>query len=158
LIEPQAFTSAVASTLNFNATLNLGGLLGSAGVTASVPVSGSETSNGSPGTATFAYTAEFLPNQVSKRVGSTTLGLNTVSLAAGNVNFTQGNGLITSQAVVGATMGSLPQLTTDLDNLVVSRISRLLGLNIGGADVTADWLKCNGQIGAIGLPIPILIK
>jgi hypothetical protein len=80
----------------------------------------------------------------SARIGGTTLGL---------ANLLQINGL--NVTVINASLPTLGNLAKNLvapmlnnilgalDTLLVSEISRLLGLNLGGADITPQWMDCD---------------
>jgi len=75
-----------------------------------------------------------------------------------STNVTLHTGFSDANLAAGTVVGVLDPIMGSLDTLIVQRVSRLLGLNIGGADVSANNLICNGQIGAVGLPIPVLVK
>ncbi|MBV8305495.1 MAG: hypothetical protein JOZ04_14885 [Acidimicrobiia bacterium] len=110
--------------------------------------------NGTTQNPFFAYQAAsqtFTPNP--QRVGSGDL-----NLAAPTYNITV-NGTpigvlpaVVSNAVAAAMKNVMTQLNPAFQNLY-----RELGLNVGGADVTADQMICNGQIGS-GVSVPLLVS
>lgn len=105
-----------------------------------------------PDPTTFSYTAEFAP--VSKHIGSTTLGL-----GGGGFGFTaipSGNFvtdlLVAPLVLVGGTVDlALRPILNSVDNLAIRPLMQALGLDIGAADVTANFITppppaCSGAI------------
>ncbi len=102
----------------------------------------------------FAYDAEFSPpNQVSKHVGSQPIGLESltnVSGAGANVSVLGLLSVGLSQStVVNAVVGLVDTIIGDIDELILTPLLSSLGLDVGGADVTA--LGYDAATG-IGLP------
>jgi uncharacterized membrane protein len=157
-IDPKAFTTDATGTLHLNGTVPLLGTITAADINVNSPLA---TTNGTPGNAVFSYPSDFPavgPPEtagVTKRVGSTTLGL--VGMQYSSTGVTLHTGFSDATLAANTAVGVLDPIMGDLDTLIVSRVSRLLGLNIGGADVSPNKLWCNGQIGAVGLPIPVLV-
>jgi hypothetical protein len=158
-IDPKAFTTDATGVLHLTGTVPLLGTITAADVNVSSPLA---TTNPAGGDALFSYPTDFpiagppeVPG-VTKRVGSTTLGLSGMQYSSTGVTLHSGFGdaTLASNTVVNV----LDPIMGQLDTLIVSRISSLLGVSIGGADVTPNMLWCNGQIGAVGLPLPVLVK
>lgn len=134
-------------TLTSNVDLNFTGAIGpiSLGSVLRVQATGGVTAQSTVADQVFHYPSEFGPPPRS--VGSTTLGL------AGLTNFTATNvsllnvGLTSALNVLSAAV--LPLVNTTLgalDSLLVNPLNKLLGLSMGGADLTAleNSMKCNG--------------
>ena len=102
----------------------------------------------------FTYDADFNPpNQVSKHVGSQPIGLQSLTNVTGtkaNVNLV---GLLSvglgDSAVVNAVVGLLDDIIGDVDEFILTPLLASLGLDVGGADVTAL-----GYDPATGLGLP----
>ncbi len=104
----------------------------------------------------FSYPGEFSPSAPSKHVGSQPVGLQTLTnVNAGTVTVL---GILplgaTTDQIVTAVLNALRTVLGDVDNNVITPLLKDLGLDIGGADVTAlaDAFKpatC-GQPGLIG--------
>ncbi len=101
--------------------------------------------DGSPSNLTFAYPSEFLTT--TKHAGSQPIGL--ASLTTGTT-FTSGGvtllgvlplGATTAQ-IVSAIMSALHSVIGNVDANVLAPLLTALGLDIGGADVTALALNC----------------
>ena len=45
-----------------------------------------------------------------------------------------------------AVLNGLGPVVTAVDNLIISRVARLLGMNLGGADVAALHVDCSGLV------------
>ncbi len=111
----------------------------------------------SPGTVSFVPTdagprhvafAQKFPNGSlggpTARVGSPNLGLsNLMQLNGLNVTVLNANlpalGLIAKNLV----QPTLNSIVNQVDQIVVSEVSRLLGLNLGGGDITPQWMECD---------------
>ncbi|MDQ3897179.1 MAG: pilus assembly protein TadG-related protein [Actinomycetota bacterium] len=90
----------------------------------------------------FTYDTDFNPpNTVSKHVGSQPIGLNSltnVSSTSGNVNVANLLTLGLSQSSVLTAVNSLVSTVIgDVDQNIVTPLLSVLGLDVGGADVTA---------------------
>lgn len=102
----------------------------------------------------FTYSADFNPpNAVSKHIGSQPIGLSSltnVSDTAANVNALNLLSIGLSQStVLGAVNGLVTQVIGDVDQNVLTPLLSALGLDVGGADVTAL-----GYDPATGLGLP----
>lgn len=146
--DPTAISASTkTTTLNVTTLLNLQVL--DANVT--------ETRNGIDGPAQdipFTYSADFNPpNTVSKHIGSQPLGLSSltnVSSTAANVNALNLLTIGLSQSSVLSAVNSLvTQVIGDVDQNIVTPLLSSLGLDVGGADVTAL-----GYDPATGLGLP----
>lgn len=101
----------------------------------------------------FTYSSDFSPpNQTSKHVGSTPMGLQTPNVVTGSTANINVLNLLTvglsSATVLSNVLASLDTMVGDLDSLVVTPLMQALGLDVGGADVTALGED------AFGLPLP----
>jgi uncharacterized membrane protein len=110
-----------------------------------------------PGTASFVPTdagprhvafAQKLPDGSlggpTARVGSPNLGLSNL-LQVNGLDVTVAN---TNLPVLGGIAEGLVQpllnsIVAQVDQLVVSEVARLLGLNLGGGDITPQWMECD---------------
>lgn len=135
-----------------------GRLLGPLVVDVATVTIGSTVTSGNQGggSTTFDYPSEFLPDVgpgQTQRLGSPTLGLG-VALAANATNVTLLNiplGLAAG-TVASATNTALAPSLAAIDQLIVRRIARLLGVDIGGADVGAVDLRCFQGTSLVGEP------
>lgn len=104
----------------------------------------------------FSYPSEFTPSAASKHVGSQPIGLQSATnLSTGTVTLLGVLPLGTTTAqIVTAVVSALHTVLGDVDNLVMTPLLKDLGLDIGGADVTAlaDAFKTAscGQPGLVG--------
>ncbi len=90
----------------------------------------------------FAYDSEFNPpNQVSKHVGSQPIGLEALTNVSGTGANVSVLGLLGvglgESTVVNAVVGLVDTIIGDIDELILTPLLSSLGLNVGGADVTA---------------------
>lgn len=99
---------------------------------------------------TFTYPSEFSPPAFSKHVGSRPIGLEGLTtFTVGDVRVLDLASLnllgLTEEQVVEAVLAILPELIGDVDEEVLTPLIAALGLDIGGADVTAllDALRCD---------------
>ncbi len=116
-----------------------------ANIAFTTPIAATGTSTG----ASFLYTSEFLP---SVGIGTMKPANTTSFTLPGPLTLTPG----TSVRSLGVISVPLPALTTALNDsiinpistaltaLVANQLNDLLGLNIGGADIGALDMKCNG--------------
>jgi len=157
-IVPQPYTTATPNpgdTLAVNATI-----LGLPQQVANVTMSASQ--NWVPQSVpdhTFSAPTDF-PNPptspgASVRMGSNSVGLDTQVYAV--------NTTVLGGAVSGATIGTTVKNGVTNSVLVpvnskITRLAQLLGLEIGGADVSPNSLFCDGQIGQGGAVLPILVS
>lgn len=138
--DPQAFAgSAVVSTLRVS-SLGLIPILDVAVTSFTPSVDGPAVS------LSFSYPSEFAPPAFSKHAGSQPIGLQSLTTyTTGTVTLL---GLIplglTSGSIVSAVVGALPGLLGGVDTNVLTPLLTALGVDVGGADVTAlkDGLKC----------------
>jgi len=95
---------------------------------------------------TFSYPSEFSPPAFSKHTGSQPIGLQSLTTySSGTVTVLGVIPLgLTSGSIVSAVLGALPALLGNVDSTVLTPLLTALGLDIGGADVTAlkDALQC----------------
>jgi uncharacterized membrane protein len=138
--DPQAFAgSAVVSSLRVS-SLGLIPIL-DVGVTSFTP-----SVDGPAVSLSFSYPSEFAPPAFSKHAGSQPIGLQSLTTyTTGTVTLL---GLIplglSSGSIVSAVVGALPGLLGGVDTNVLTPLLTALGVDIGGADVTAlaDGLNC----------------
>jgi uncharacterized membrane protein len=142
-VDPKAVTAASTGTMDLNANVPL---VGTTSV-AHVGVNANQTTTGTHGDLTFNYPAEFSPPAGTKRTGSTTVGLSGGAGGGGYsvTNVTLGSPpLLTANLAQSTVLGAIDPIITAVDQVVMSRIAVLLGLHIGGADVGALGVDCNG--------------
>ncbi|MBV9410199.1 MAG: hypothetical protein JO148_01275 [Acidimicrobiia bacterium] len=144
-VQPQAVNTTSSSTLAVNATV-----LGINTTVANVALAANQVTNGTPTDLSFAHPSEFMPPDGSagtKRAGSTTLGLtggSGGSYSVSNVSLIGTPPLITTSLASSSTLGAIDPIVQAVDSQVISRLARLLGISLGGADVGAEQLKCSG--------------
>jgi uncharacterized membrane protein len=110
---------------------------------------------------TFAYPAEFNPpNDVSKHVGSQPIGLESLTNTTGtsaNVNLL---GLLTvglgEGVVTSAVYNLLDGIIGDIDEFILTPMLAALGLDVGGADVTALGYDASTGLGLPQCGLPTL--
>ena len=139
-VDPKAFSVNSTGTLSLKANV-----LGVTTTIANVGVTGSQSTTGTHADLSFAYPSEFLApigTGGTKRGGSTTLGLTGGMYSTTSVQMF--SGLINSSVAANGVLASLNPVVTAVDSLIISRVARLLGLNVGGADVAAANLTCSG--------------
>jgi uncharacterized membrane protein len=147
-VDPSAYSGAVKSS-----TLNVTTLLGLPLLDVIQTNSTSSAVDAPAQDVPFTYSSDFSPpNAVSKHVGSTPLGLQTPNVVSGttaNVNLVN---LLTvglsAGTVLSGVLSSLDTMVGHLDANLLTPLFQALGLDIGGADVTAL-----GEDG-FGLPLP----
>src|SRR5690606_20777611 len=93
---------------------------------------------------------EFTPS--TSRIGAPSLGLsNLLTLHGLDVTLLNTNLPIVGNLARGLVAPLLNGILEQVDNLVLSELSRLLGLNLGGADLTPEWMRCDeNQMGLVG--------
>jgi len=140
--DPHAFAGTAQVTTLRVSTLGLLPIL-DVGITSLTP-----SVNGPPVSLSFSYPSEFAPPAFSKHAGSQPVGLQSLTtFSTGTVTVL---GLIplglTSGSIVSAVVAALPGLLGSVDTNVLTPLITALGLDIGGADVTAlkESLMCKG--------------
>ncbi|HEX2048392.1 MAG TPA: pilus assembly protein TadG-related protein [Acidimicrobiales bacterium] len=103
---------------------------------------------------TFAYDAQFNPpNDFSKHAGSQPVGLQSLTNVTGTTTDVSLLGLLSvglgESTVLNAVVGLLDDIIGDVDEFILTPLLSSLGLDVGGADVTA--LGYDAATG-IGLP------
>lgn len=136
-------TTTVSDVLAVQATvLGLATTIANAGVS-----NRTAAASGTGGSASFAYPSEFLPTEgtgTTKRVGSPSLGLATaLNLSSANVTLVGVQPVTTGEVVNSVNLALAPTIAS-LENFIVRRLARTLGLYLGGADIGAIDLKCGG--------------
>lgn len=110
-----------------------------------------------PGTVSFVPTdagprhlafAQKLPDGTlggpTARVGSPNLGLsNLMQLNGLNVTVVNTNLPVLGNIAKNLVQPMLNSIVNQVDQLVVTEVSRLLGLNLGGGDITPQWMECD---------------
>jgi hypothetical protein len=91
---------------------------------------------------TFNYPSEFWPT-MTKSVGASNLGLD------GLLDFTNAdvqilNGIISLGQIATTVIPAVNTLLGNLDNVLVKPLMKALGLKLGGADIAAFNVNCNG--------------
>jgi uncharacterized membrane protein len=147
-VDPSAYSGAMKSS-----TLNVTTLLGLPLLDVIQTNSTSSAVDAPAQDVPFTYSSEFSPpNTVSKHVGSTPLGLQTPNVVSGTKANVNALNLLTvglsADAILGAVLSSLDTMVGDLDTRLLTPLFQALGLDVGGADVTAL-----GEDG-FGLPLP----
>jgi uncharacterized membrane protein len=130
-VTPHIYSTTSTSTLSLTAPvppMNLG-----------LGASASQSQSGSTTPLTFAWPSE---KDVTKRAGSTTVGMGSLNYA---VTINSGSlplGLLANQ-VTTAVSGALTPVVSTLDSYI-SPLMRELGISLGGGDVKALDLLCTG--------------
>lgn len=134
--DPAAFAGALkSSALEVTSLLNLHLLtVNQSNVTSAIDGPAQDLS--------FTYNAEFSPpNNFSKHMGSQPLGLQSLNSISGTTTDVNLLGLATlglsSGGVLSAVLSTLDTVVGDLDANVLTPLFKALGIDIGGADVTA---------------------
>jgi uncharacterized membrane protein len=138
--DPQAFAGSAQVTTLRVSTLGIVPIL-DVGVTSVTP-----SVDGPAANLTFAYPAEFAPPAFSKHTGSQPIGLQSLTTySTGTVTLLGSIPLgLTSAGIVSAVVAALPALLGSVDSTVLTPLLTALGIDVGGADVTAlkDALNC----------------
>jgi uncharacterized membrane protein len=138
----QAVNLNTAANLNLNVTLAGSPILNAARVTIGA---GAKTSPGSFSTS-FLSPSEFGPSH-AKSVGTSALGFNgLLNVSTANVsvlNSSLASG-VTSGLIAGLAVPLLNSLLTSLDNALIVPLTKVLGVKLGGADIAALGMTCNG--------------
>ena len=142
-VTTQPLTTTASENLNVAVTLPILGTLD----VATIDVTNSVTlASGTGGLARFDFPNEFLPTvgpAGTKRVGSPDLGLST-SLAANGSNVSVlGVPGFDLGLVATAVNAVLSPALTSINDFLVRRLARTLGIDLGGADVGAVDLGCS---------------
>jgi hypothetical protein len=138
----QAVNLNTAANLNLNVTLAGTPILNAARVTIGA---GAKTSPGSFSTS-FLSPSEFGPSH-AKSVGTSALGFNgllnvtTANVSVLNSSLASG---VTSGLIAGLAVPVLNSLLTSLDNALIVPLTKVLGVKLGGADIAALGMTCNG--------------
>jgi uncharacterized membrane protein len=142
---PSITVASTTQAVNLNAgvALNLGVkvlFLPPANLARLSIAAGAKTTPGSYST-TFISPTEFGPSN-AKSVGSSALGLN------GLLNITSANvtalGGVDLSAVAGLVVPAVNTLLGSLDNALIVPLTKVLGVKLGGADIAALGMTCNG--------------
>ena len=138
----QAVSLNTAASLNLNVTLAGRNLLNAARINLAA---GAKTSPGSY-TSSFLSPTEFGPSH-AKSVGSAALGfkglLNVTNADVAILNSSLLSG-VTSGLIQSLAVPVLNTLLTSLDNALIVPLTKVLGVKLGGADVAALGMTCNG--------------
>lgn len=109
----------------------------------------------------FAYSTDFSPpNDVSKHMGSQPIGLQTLNNISGTTTDVNAAGLLTvglsAGGVLSAVLSMLDGIVGELDTKVLTPLFSALGIDIGGADVTALGIDPATGIGLPQCGLPAL--
>lgn len=138
----EAVTLNTAASLNLNVTLAGSNLLNAARINLAA---GAKTSPGNY-SSSFLSPTEFGPSN-AKSVGSAALGFNgLLNVTNANVSILNSSLLsgVTSGLIQGLAVPVLNSLLTSLDNALIVPLTKVLGVKLGGADVAALGMACNG--------------
>jgi tight adherence protein G len=138
----QAVTLNTAASLNLNVRLAGSNLLNAARINLAA---GAKTSPGNYVTS-FLSPSEFGPSH-AKSVGSSALGFNgLLNVTTANVSILNSSLLsgVTSGLIQGLAVPVLNSLLTSIDNALIVPLTKVLGVKLGGADVAALGMACNG--------------
>jgi len=94
---------------------------------------------------TFSYPSEFFPTGTSKHVGSQPIGLQALTTFTAGTTTVLGVLPLPTATVVATVFDALSPVLGNVDSSIVTPLLTALGIDIGGADVTAltDALKCD---------------
>lgn len=151
--DPKAFSGLSQST-----TISVKALAGLIPVLDLVATSVTPEINGPPQDVAFTYSADFSPpNQVSKHMGSDPVGLKTATTLQGTAANVSALGLLTvglgQNSVVSGVLAALSNVLGDVDTGVLTPMLKALGMDIGGADLTALGVDAFGMgLPSCGLP------
>lgn len=152
-------TISVNTSTGTNAAVlkTIGGLLntvaGGQTVSNTITFSGTGASTATPAggyNRSFAYPGEFGPNG-TLHVGNTTIGFDNIAYGTANLALTVNlvnllGPLLTATVNVSASPAGLVSLlqpvTSGIDANIVQPLMQALGLDLGSADITANYLKC----------------
>ena len=138
----QAVNLNAAVNLNLNVTLAGSPLLNAARVNIAA---GAKTTPANSST-TFISPSEFGPSN-AKSVGSSALGLNgllNVTTPTSPCSTGAAQPASTSGLIAGLVVPVLNTLLTSLDNALIVPLTKTLGVKLGGADIAALGVGCNG--------------
>jgi len=138
----QAVNLNAAASLNLDVTLAGSPLLNAARVNIGA---GAKTTPGNYSTS-FLSPTEFGPSH-AKSVGSSALGFNgLLNVTTSNVSILNASLLsgVTSGLIQGLVVPVLNTLLTNLDNAFIVPLTKVLGVKLGGADIAALGMTCNG--------------
>jgi uncharacterized membrane protein len=147
--DPIAFSGISQSTvLNVKALAGLVPVLDVNTTSLTAPI------DGGPTDLSFNYSSDFSPpNQVSKHAGSDPVGLKTATALTGSAASISAVGLLTvglsSAVVVADVLAALTNVLDNVDTKVLTPLLKAMGMDIGGADVTALGVD---PITGLGLP------
>jgi uncharacterized membrane protein len=146
-VDPTAFSGSVkTSTLEVTTLLGIHVLDVNQTNSISVPVDAPAQD------VPFTYSTDFdPPNTVSKHVASP-VGLQTANVVNGSTSNINLLGIpigLNAGSILNGVLGALDTMVGDLDTLVVTPLLKALGMDIGGADVTALGID---PVTGIGLP------
>ncbi|MGV3758910.1 MAG: hypothetical protein ACO1PW_05115 [Actinomycetota bacterium] len=132
-------TPAVSANVTFDgAPLTLLGVSAPASAISAAGPSGTTTF-----TATDAGPRHVAFNPTTTRVGSPNLGLaNLLAVNGLQVTVVNANLPVLGGIARNLVAPLVNNILTEVDQLVITEVSRLLGLNLGGADITPQWMEC----------------
>lgn len=117
-----------------------------------VPTTSAQTTN-TTGTATFDTTdagpvhqafADVATGQPTATIGAPTLGLAGILKTKGvKLTVVDTELPVLGDIAIGLVQPTLDDILGAVDDLVVDELSRLLGLNLGAADITPQWMDCD---------------
>lgn len=118
--------------------------------------------DGPPQDLSFTYPTDFNPpNNVSKHMGSQPVGLQTLTNITGTTANVNAAGLLTlglsSTDVLNAVLSALRTTIGDVDSRVLTPLLTALGMDIGGADVTALGTDPSSGLGLPQCGVPALV-
>jgi uncharacterized membrane protein len=151
--DPKAFSGLTQTT-----TLSVKALAGLIPVLDLVTTSVTPEINGPAQDVPFTYSAEFSPpNKVSKHMGSDPVGIKSATTLSGAAANVSALGLLSvglgQGSVVSGVLSALTNVLGDVDEKVLSPLLKALGMDIGGADLTALGVDAFGLgLPACGLP------
>ncbi|MCU1451040.1 MAG: hypothetical protein JWP02_3210 [Acidimicrobiales bacterium] len=161
-VQPKPYTTATgpANSLALKATV-----LGISQAVANVTLQASQVWPGTtPPDHQFVAPTDFPVPPVtagpSVRMGSNTVGLDTQAYSAQStlLGVVIPGVTLTTSAVNTASVNGLTTSILPLINSRITRLTQLLGLEIGGADVAPNTMFCAGQIGQGGTALPVLVS
>ncbi len=136
-VDPSAFSGSISTTLRVSTVLGLPLL--------DVPTTSAVPNTDAPAQdVPFSYPSEFWPTAGSKHVGSSPVGLGSLTQFSAGTPVVLGILPVPAGTIVSGVLAALGPVIGNVDSLIVTPLLEALGADIGNADVTAlaNAFKC----------------